>query len=335
MEIIAVSWLISGLLCGIIGFLIAKNKNVDELAGILLGFFLGPIGLIIVALLSPKPARVGLAPVVQSRPKGAQDVSNDAYRIWLVSKYRVTKNDALGSFVVEDRLFPTVDEALDYAAGLDLASEDKRRASASAREDDETSRHRLQQERTAERRATVNRVLPWAASALVGTALLGAGAIFAADFQNKSKISNLRKHIDSETVDWGLITYPNLYSNPRAFPPAKFVNSPLTTTVACRQHVLHPDGIGNWVVQTPRVLEIRTNDSASDILGHYRTSLAAAGYQEISERLDPILGTDNVSVFASAARDKHVIVQVHEADAEVRHAYICFGSAMSWVPARP
>jgi hypothetical protein len=43
---------------------------------------------------------------------GARDISEDAYRIYLVKKYNIEKNDALGKFIANDKLFATIDEAL-------------------------------------------------------------------------------------------------------------------------------------------------------------------------------------------------------------------------------
>jgi len=52
-------------------------------------------------------------------PPEARDTSQDEYRIWLTSKYEISKNDALDKIVCQDKLFETVDDALLYADSLE------------------------------------------------------------------------------------------------------------------------------------------------------------------------------------------------------------------------
>ena len=55
-------------------------------------------------------------------PPCARDLSLDAYKIWLVSKYLIAKNDVLGGYVCNNSLFPTTEEALSHAHSLELAA---------------------------------------------------------------------------------------------------------------------------------------------------------------------------------------------------------------------
>jgi hypothetical protein len=49
-----------------------------------------------------------------------KDLSNDAYKIYLVKKYEIEKNDVLSKFICNDKLFATVDEALEFAHSLEI-----------------------------------------------------------------------------------------------------------------------------------------------------------------------------------------------------------------------
>lgn len=49
-----------------------------------------------------------------------KNLSNDAYKIYLVKKYEIEKNDVLAKFICNDRLFATVDEALEFAHSLEV-----------------------------------------------------------------------------------------------------------------------------------------------------------------------------------------------------------------------
>ncbi len=109
-----------GLIFGAVGVAIASNKNVDGLAGFLLGAFLGPIGLIIVALLNPSRAVTSSAANGDSRKEhnvdfvGERSFTSDAYRLWLADRYKIQRNDVFERFVIGDRTFETLDAALAY-----------------------------------------------------------------------------------------------------------------------------------------------------------------------------------------------------------------------------
>ena len=119
--------LIMGLIFGAIGVAIASNKNVDGLAGFLLGAFLGPIGLIIVALLNPSRAATSSAANGDSRKEhdvdfvGERSFTSDAYRLWLADRYKIQRNDVFDRFVTGDRTFETLDAALAYCYDVEAA----------------------------------------------------------------------------------------------------------------------------------------------------------------------------------------------------------------------
>jgi hypothetical protein len=50
---------------------------------------------------------------------GDKSLTNDAYKIYLVKKYGIEKNEALGKFIVSDKLFNSIEEALSYTSGVE------------------------------------------------------------------------------------------------------------------------------------------------------------------------------------------------------------------------
>jgi hypothetical protein len=50
---------------------------------------------------------------------GEKAITNSAYKIYLVKKYSIEKNEVLGQFILGDELFDTIDEALSAAAMKD------------------------------------------------------------------------------------------------------------------------------------------------------------------------------------------------------------------------
>jgi hypothetical protein len=118
---------VMGLIFGAVGVAIASNKNVDGLIGFLLGAFLGPIGLIIVALLNPSRAVTSSAANGDSRKEhdvdfvGERSFTSDAYRLWLADRYKIQRNDVFDRFVTGERTFETLDAALAYCYDIEAA----------------------------------------------------------------------------------------------------------------------------------------------------------------------------------------------------------------------
>jgi hypothetical protein len=42
-------------------------------------------------------------------------LSNDAFKLYLIEEFNITKHDLLGEFVVQDKIYPTLDAALNAA----------------------------------------------------------------------------------------------------------------------------------------------------------------------------------------------------------------------------
>ena len=140
MEILVFLFLM-GLIFGAVGVAIASNKNVDGLAGFLLGAFLGPIGLIIVALLNPSTAVTSSAADAVKPEKGIDefvgeiDLASDPYRLWLADRYQIQRNELFDRFVINDQTFDTLDAALAYcdeteSAKVERTKLEQERASA-------------------------------------------------------------------------------------------------------------------------------------------------------------------------------------------------------------
>ena len=117
MEIL-ISLLISAAVFGFLGTVIAKNKGVSQTAGFWWGCLLGPFGLIVVALLNPEPkasTSIKTSERFSAGDGAVYDTSNDSYRLWLVRKYGIEKNDTLGKFIVGTSLLNDLEEALSFA----------------------------------------------------------------------------------------------------------------------------------------------------------------------------------------------------------------------------
>lgn len=53
---------------------------------------------------------------------GEKSLGNDAYRLFLLKKYGVSKNDVLNQFVCDNKLFNSIDDVFDYAHNLELVA---------------------------------------------------------------------------------------------------------------------------------------------------------------------------------------------------------------------
>lgn len=70
---------------------------------------------------------------VSTEPPCARDLTLDPYKIWLVDYYAIVRNETLGLFVCGDKLFATLDEALQEVHSRELSrAEELARAAAEA-----------------------------------------------------------------------------------------------------------------------------------------------------------------------------------------------------------
>ena len=86
---------------------------------LLMGIFLVGIGIYLFA----SEKKVSAKPLEESSPENPpcqRDLSLAPYKIWLVTRYSIRKNDVLDSFVCQDQLFPSVDAAMEYAHSLEI-----------------------------------------------------------------------------------------------------------------------------------------------------------------------------------------------------------------------
>lgn len=117
--ILIFSFFIGIFISGYIGVLIAKNKKIVPSHGFWWGFFLGPIGWIIIALLNPNNANTIAKQSLQIQTRneqfsGLKSLDNQAYIIYLLKRYSIEKNSALDKFISADKIFDNVDEALGF-----------------------------------------------------------------------------------------------------------------------------------------------------------------------------------------------------------------------------
>lgn len=66
---------------------------------------------------------------------GDADLTNDAYKLFLVKKYAIEKNDALSKFVLNERLFDSISDALRFAADSEISLKLAKDAEEKARQD--------------------------------------------------------------------------------------------------------------------------------------------------------------------------------------------------------
>ena len=123
-EDILVFWFIGAFISGIIGALLGFIMLNRVFAGFWLGFFLGPIGWVIVFFLPRETSNSPQTQASKERPssqaKAAEegpprDLASDEYKVWLGKKYEITRNELFDKFECDGKLFESLDAALKYA----------------------------------------------------------------------------------------------------------------------------------------------------------------------------------------------------------------------------
>lgn len=95
----------------------------------MLGGFVAAFGIFLIFRAEPKEKQghsnnqANISPNKNDKTfAGNKSIENDAYKIFLVQKYSIEKNVTLDKFIVKDKLFNSIEEALLYASGLDESS---------------------------------------------------------------------------------------------------------------------------------------------------------------------------------------------------------------------
>jgi len=127
------------LICAIITSIVAYYKNYSPFLWFILGLFFPVIALVVIIFFKESLTvnrRVNTYANSEPLDKhssssaiskkliaeefiGEREISNDAYKIYLVKKYKIEKNLVLDSFILKDKLFKSIDEALSFAHSID------------------------------------------------------------------------------------------------------------------------------------------------------------------------------------------------------------------------
>ncbi len=101
---------------GVLCFKIARNRHLDPVANMWLGFVFGVIGLIIVCLKQPTARSVADAMIYHH----SHDLTDPSYRVYLTRKFNIEHNSTLDQYVAGDSAFDTLEQALEWASEEDV-----------------------------------------------------------------------------------------------------------------------------------------------------------------------------------------------------------------------
>lgn len=227
MSYLTVGLLIAGVVFGAIGVWIAERNGASSTAGFLFGAFLGPFGLIIVALLGPRPMSGPRPSFSRAELRGPADLTNDSYKLWLASEYQIRKHEGLGAYVCESELFDSTEEALARAHQLEGAKRAAQRQSDELRSIEEATREEERKHQHIKRRAALR---AWTPYLLVAIAIVAVGtgywlvsakreAHLQAELERQARTLDEERARSSavaergaahrELVKWGLDLYPD------------------------------------------------------------------------------------------------------------------------------
>ena len=133
-EGILAFWVIGAVISGVIGVFLGSSVNRGG-AGFFLGFFLGPIGWIIVLLLPRETSNSPQTQAQTQKPKEGppRDLTSDEYKVWLGKKYEISRNELFDQFECDGKLFESLDDALKYADEIEAEIEAEKKAQAAPR----------------------------------------------------------------------------------------------------------------------------------------------------------------------------------------------------------
>jgi hypothetical protein len=113
---------------------VSEQRGRSFWLGFWLSAFLSPIFGVLILIALPGGSTVGSASgsnnetnaevsassIASAEPPNIQKtIDNAQYRLWLTKTYSISKNDVLGEYVCGDKAFPTGEDAIKYAHGLE------------------------------------------------------------------------------------------------------------------------------------------------------------------------------------------------------------------------
>ena len=192
--------------------LVADRPNYLLMAGlaILIGSLMAIFGgtkQVMQAISQPAVA----APLVSNEPPCERDLNLDGYRLWLASKYEITRNDVFDRFVMGDQTFDTLDAALAMAheGEENLLRE---RAELERQRAEREERLRIEAEEQAEIAAEINRrsdkMIKWWLGGLCALFVVGTPFVWNQLQENqrieKDHANAERKRGEEALSRWGL-----------------------------------------------------------------------------------------------------------------------------------
>lgn len=116
--VIAFLWLILAIAAAIV----ADSKGRSAIGWLGLGLIF-PFAILFVSIAPAKEvAARENSPKQVSKFDGQASLDNDVYKMHLVDKYGVRKHEVLGQFVLKDKLYATIDDALRAAETIDAST---------------------------------------------------------------------------------------------------------------------------------------------------------------------------------------------------------------------
>lgn len=101
----------------IVAAIIAKNKGRSAIAWFFISCLISPLlSLILVIVLKPNESEQLIEAV---KFAGDRELSSDPYKIYLSKKFDIQKNDVFSKFICQEKMFPSIDEALAYAHDIE------------------------------------------------------------------------------------------------------------------------------------------------------------------------------------------------------------------------
>ena len=304
---------ISAVLCGVI----AGSKNRDVAGWAILGFLLGLFALIAAVGVVPLPKVVPLGDAGPSDVKGGEPkpfdgeraLSSDPYRLWLADRYSIQRNDIFNSFVVGDRMFQELEQALSYAHSQELEAIAGAEAAAIEKAETEERERQLREQRLAQEleQSAANWRKFWRKDAWIylATVLVLGGGLFGLI---RYQIGQIDQALDQALTDKQIArtaTEESLKAFDLPLYEASFDHNPNAyADVWCKE----------WKDKNPKGVQFSVDSVPGNVEYFYKTEAVKSGYKEIKTNFGPEFHRSDGRSFKIATAS----------DPKASHFVICF-----------